>query len=117
MAVERASAPLHALVLASGVALAVLLVLAFQGGLGEIGAVRRAPRLLVLALVVSAAALGLQLLAMPLLFVGTIETMKRGIGNCMALVYGRAFFGEVVTPSKLLAVGLMAAGVGLILGF
>jgi drug/metabolite transporter (DMT)-like permease len=117
MAVERASAPLHALVLTAGVAFAVLLVLAFQGGLGELRGVLRVPRLLALALVVSAAALGLQLLAMPLLFVGTIETMKRGIGNCMALVYGRVFFGETVTPAKILAVGLMAAGVGLILGF
>src|SRR6185295_19623320 len=33
MAVERASAPLHALVLTGGVALAVLLVLSFQGGI------------------------------------------------------------------------------------
>ena len=117
LAVERASAPFHALVMASGVAFAVLLVLAVQGGLGEIGAVRRAPGLLALALLVSAAALGMQLLAMPLVFVGTIETLKRGLGNCMALVYGRALFGETVTPSKILAVGLMAAGVGLILGF
>ena len=117
MAVERASAPFHALVMASGVALAVLLVLAVQGGLGEIGAVRRAPGLLALALVVSAAALGMQFLAMPLVFVGTIETLKRGIGNGMALVYGHTLFGEAVTLPKVLAVALMAAGVGLILGF
>jgi drug/metabolite transporter (DMT)-like permease len=117
MAVERSGAPLHALVLTGGVAFAVLLVLAFQGGLGELRGLRHVPGLLVLALVVSAAALGLQLLAMPLVFVGTIETMKRGLGNCMALIYGRVLFGETVTPSKILAVGLMAAGVGLILGF
>jgi drug/metabolite transporter (DMT)-like permease len=117
MAVERAGAPLHGMVLTGGVALAVFGVLAFQGGLGELGRVRRIPGLLALALVVSSAALGLQLLAMPKVFVGTIETLKRGIGNCMALVYGRLFFREVVTPSKILAVGLMAAGVGMILGF
>lgn len=117
LAVERAGAPFHALVLTAGVALAVLLVLALQGGLGEIGAVRHVPGLLALALLVSAAALGLQLLALPLVFVGTIETLKRGIGNCMALVYGRTLFGEVVTLPKILAVALMAAGVGLILGF
>jgi drug/metabolite transporter (DMT)-like permease len=117
MAVERAGAPLHSLVLSGGVALAVFAVLAFQGGLGELGRVRRIPGLLVLALVVSSAALGLQLLALPRVFVGTIETVKRGIGNCMALVYGRLFFGEAVTPAKILAVALMAAGVGLILGF
>jgi drug/metabolite transporter (DMT)-like permease len=117
MAVERASAPLHGMVLTGGVALAVFAVLTFQGSLGELAGVRRIPWLLALALVVSTAALGLQLLAMPKVFVGTIETLKRGLGNCMALVYGRLFFHEVVTPSKVLAVGLMAAGVGLILGF
>ena len=117
LAVERASAPFHALVLTAGVASAVLCVLAFRGGLGELGGVRRVPGRLALALLVSAAALGLQLLALPLVFVGTIETLKRGIGNCMALVYGRLFFREAVTLSKVLAVGLMAAGVGLILGF
>jgi drug/metabolite transporter (DMT)-like permease len=117
MAVERASAPLHGMVLTGGVALAVFAVLAFQGGLGELAGVRRVPWLLALALVVSTAALGFQLLAMPKVFVGTIETLKRGLGNCMALVYGRLFFHETVTPSKILAVGLMAAGVGLILGF
>jgi len=117
MAVARASAPLHGLVLTGGVALAVLLGMAFQGALGELGRVRRVPGRLVLALVVSSAALGFQLLALPLVFVGTIETLKRGLGNCMALVYGRLFFGEAVTLSKILAVGLMAAGVGMILGF
>jgi drug/metabolite transporter (DMT)-like permease len=117
MAVERAGALLHGLVLSGGVALAVFGVLAFQGGLGELGRARRVPGLLALALVVSAAALGLQLLAMPMIFVGTLETLKRGIGNCMSLVYGRLFFGEAVTPSKILAVGLMAAGVGMIVGF
>ena len=117
LAVERASAPFHALVLTAGVALAVLCVLALRGASSEIGAVRRVPGLLALALLVSAAALGLQLLALPLIFVGTIETLKRGIGNCMALVYGRLLFREAVTLSKVLAVGLMAAGVGLILGF
>jgi drug/metabolite transporter (DMT)-like permease len=117
MAVERSGALLHGLVLSGGVALAVFAVLAFQGGLGELGRVRRVPGLLVLALIVSTAALGLQLLAMPMIFVGTLETLKRGLGNCMSLVYGRLFFGEAVTPSKILAVVLMAAGVGMILGF
>jgi drug/metabolite transporter (DMT)-like permease len=116
MAVERAGAPLHGMVLTGGVALAVFAVLAFQGGLGELAGVRRVPWLLALALVVSTAALGLQFLAMPKVFVGTIETLKRGFGNCMALVYGRLFFHEAVTTSKILAVGLMAAGVGMILG-
>jgi drug/metabolite transporter (DMT)-like permease len=115
MAVERAAPPLHGVVLTAGVATGVLAVLLLQRRLGDVARVRRVPGVLALALVVSSTALGLQLLALPLLYVGTIETLKRGIGNFMALVSGRLFFGEAVTVSKVLAVGLMAAGVGVIL--
>ncbi|HEX6862583.1 MAG TPA: DMT family transporter [Thermoanaerobaculia bacterium] len=115
IAVERATAPLHGVVLTTGCALGVLAVLLVQGRLADVAAVRRVPGLLPLALVVSTAALGLQFLALPMMLVGTIETLKRGIGNLMALVSGRIFFGEAVTLPKLLAVLLMAVGVGLIL--
>jgi multidrug transporter EmrE-like cation transporter len=47
--------------------------------------------------------------------VGTVETLKRGIGNFMALLSGWAFFAEAVTVRKVLAMLLMAVGVGLIL--
>jgi drug/metabolite transporter (DMT)-like permease len=117
LAVQRATPPFHALVLTAGVATAGFLALLVRGGLDDLARVRRVPILFVLALVVSSAALGLQFLAFPRIFVGTLETMKRGIGNGMALVWGRIFFREAVTWSKILAVGLMAAGVGLILGF
>jgi multidrug transporter EmrE-like cation transporter len=46
-----------------------------------------------------------------------VETLKRGIGNFSALILGRTLFGEAVTPRKLLAVGLMIAGVALILAW
>jgi len=115
LAVARAPASLHGAVLNGGVALGVLVVLLGQRRLGEVARVRRIPGLFVLALVVSCLALGLQLLALPLVFVGTIETLKRGIGNFMALVSGRLFFGEMVTLPKVLALVLMALGVGLIL--
>jgi drug/metabolite transporter (DMT)-like permease len=115
MAVARAAAPVHAFVLTAGVAAGVLLVLLGQRGLRDLVQVRRVPGFFVLSLIVSSLALGLQLLALPLLFVGTIETLKRGIGNFMALLSGWIFFGEAVTLPKALAVVLMAAGVGLIL--
>jgi drug/metabolite transporter (DMT)-like permease len=115
IAVERATAPFHGVVLTAGCAIGVLAVLLVQGRLADLAAIRRVSGLLPLALVVSTAALGLQLLALPLMFVGTIETLKRGIGNLMALVSGRIFFGEPVTVPKILAVLLMAVGVGLIL--
>jgi drug/metabolite transporter (DMT)-like permease len=115
MAVERAAPPLHGVVLTAGVATGVLAVLLVQRRLGDVARVRKVPGVLALALVVSCTALGLQLLALPLIYVGTIETLKRGIGNFMALVSGWIFFGEAVTVPKMLAVGLMAAGVGVIL--
>ena len=71
------------------------------------------PGVYVLALVVSALALGLQFLAFSYVYVGTIETLKRGIGNFMALLSGWFFFREPMTPRKLVAVAVMAVGVGL----
>ncbi|RPH56014.1 hypothetical protein EHM82_04190, partial [bacterium] len=115
MAVERAAASFHGTVLTAGVAAGVLVVLIVQRRLGDVARVRRIPGIFALALVVSFAALGLQLVVLPLMYVGTIETLKRGIGNFMALVSGRVFFGEAVTVPKVLAVALMAAGVGVIL--
>jgi drug/metabolite transporter (DMT)-like permease len=115
LAVERSSAPFHGVVVTAGVAAGVLLVLVAQGRLGDLGQVRRVPGVYVLALVVSTLALALQFLALPQLYVGTVETLKRGIGNFAALLSGRFFFHEPVTPRKILAVGVMAVGVGLIL--
>jgi drug/metabolite transporter (DMT)-like permease len=115
LALARAPAPFHGFVLTAGVAVGVLAVLVAKGGLGDVRRVRAVKGPFVLALVVSSAALGLQLLALPLMHVGTIETLKRGIGNLMALLSGRFFFGEAVTARKALAVLLMAVGVGLIL--
>jgi uncharacterized membrane protein len=115
LAVARAAAPFHGTVLNSGVAAGVLLVLLGRSRLGDLARVRRVPGVFVLALLVSCLALGLQLLALPLMFVGTIETLKRGIGNFMALVSGRLFFGEAVTAPKVLALAVMAMGVWLIL--
>ena len=117
MALAHAAAPIHGTVQTGGVAAGVVLVLLAQRRLGEIGQVRRAPGILLLGLVVSGIALGLQLLALPRVYVGTLETLKRGVGNCLALLSGRLFFAEAVTVSKALALALMAVGVGLILDF
>jgi drug/metabolite transporter (DMT)-like permease len=115
LALARAAAPLHGTVLNGGVALMVLLVLLGRRQTGELARVRRVPGLYALSLMVSCFALGLQLLALPLMFVGTIETLKRGIGNFMALAFGWIFFREAVTLRKMAALAVMAVGVGLIL--
>lgn len=115
LAVERATAHLHGVVLTAGVAACVFVVLVAQRRLGDLAALRKVPGIFVLALIVSVVALALQLLALPLVYVGTVETLKRGIGNFMALVSGWVFFREPVTLPKILAVALMAVGVGMIL--
>jgi drug/metabolite transporter (DMT)-like permease len=115
MAMARASAPFHATVLCGGVAAGVLAMLVWQRRLGELADLRHVRGVFALALVTSILALGLQLLAIQQVWVGLMETLKRGIGNVSAVILGRAVFGEPVTLRKLLAVGLMAAGVGLIL--
>jgi drug/metabolite transporter (DMT)-like permease len=114
LALARAMAPLHGLVLTGGVAAGAFLVLAGQRRFGEIARARPVAGYLVLALAVSGLALGLQLLALPRVYAGTLETLKRGIGNFMALASGWIFFREAVTGPKVLAVALMAAGVWLI---
>ncbi len=115
LAVGRASPPFHGLVLTSGITLGALAVLAVQRRWRELAGLRAGWLPFVLALLASTLALGFQLVALKLVLVSLIETLKRGIGNLLAVVLGRAAFGEAVTPAKLAAALLMAAGVALIL--
>ncbi|HKH46710.1 MAG TPA: DMT family transporter [Thermoanaerobaculia bacterium] len=115
LAVGRASPPFHGLVLTAGIALGALAVLTVQKRWGELAGLRRGWLPFVLALASSTLALGFQLVALKVVLVSLIETLKRGIGNLLAVILGRAVFGETVTPGKLAAALLMAAGVALIL--
>ena len=114
LAVGHANPPFHGLILCAGIALGSLAVLAAQGRLGELAGIRQGWAPFVLALVSSTLALGLQLFALKLILVSVVETIKRGVGNLMAVVLGRAVFGEALTLRKLGAVAMMAAGVALI---
>jgi drug/metabolite transporter (DMT)-like permease len=115
MAVARASGPFHGLVLNAGVAAAMLIGLTAQGRLRELAGVRNVRGAFAAALVISVAALGLQLLAIQILLVGLVETLKRGIGNVLAVIFGRMMFAEPVTGRKIGAVLIMGAGVALLL--
>lgn len=115
MAVGHASPPFHGLILTAGIALGTLVVLVVQNRWGELAGLRQGWKPFVLALIASTLALGFQLVALKFVLVSLIETLKRGIGNLLAVILGRAVFGEAVTPSKLGAALLMAAGVALIL--
>jgi drug/metabolite transporter (DMT)-like permease len=115
LAVARATPPFHGLFLTSGIALGSLAVLGFQRRLGELAGVRQVWRPFLLALLTSTLTLGFQLFALQFLRVGVIETVKRGLGNLLAVALGRAVFAEALSPHKLGAAVLMALGVALIL--
>lgn len=111
MSIERSSEALHGAVLSTGVGSAALVLLVGRGRLGDVTAVRVVPGAAVAALVVSGLALGLQLVLLEHMWVGMVETLKRGIGNALAIVSGRLFFGEEITVAKVSSVFLMALGV------
>lgn len=115
IAMRAAGAAFHGFFLALGVSAGVLLAMALRGETKRVEEVRHAPGLAVLAVVVSFLALGFQLLAMQIVWVSLVETLKRGIGNLMALIWGRYLLAETVTGGSVGAVLLMAVGVALIL--
>lgn len=114
LAVESSNAPFHAAALCAGVGLVVLAALAAQGRLRELDDIRKARGAFALALGGSVLALALQFIAFQLVWVSFIETIKRSVGNLSALLMGRVLFGEPVTPRKILALLLMAAGVAMV---
>lgn len=115
LAFQRASVPFHAFVLCGGVAVALLAVLALQRRLADLGQVSRAPWIYAGALGISTVALGVQFVAYGMMAVAFVETLKRGVGNVLALVWGMWLFGEEVGRTQVWAVVLMGVGVGLIL--
>ena len=81
LAIGASSSAFHGMVLSGGVALGLGVLLAARGRLHEVAAARRRPKLVLGALAASAIALGLQLVAIRLVFVSLVETVKRGLGN------------------------------------
>lgn len=116
LAIERSGPAFHGLVLSVGVAAGLGAILARRQGLGAAGAaLRMRPGLLALALLASAGALALQLVAIQVAFVSLVETVKRGLGNAAAAAAGTWLLGERVGRWQWGAVAVMGVGVGLIL--
>lgn len=113
-ALGHATPQLHALVLNVGVAAGALTALTLRDELLTLRAIRGHAVLLACAVLVGAAALGAQLVALGSIPLGYLETVKRGLGGALAVAWGRAFFAEPITAWKLVAVGLMSVGVGLL---
>lgn len=114
LAMDRSGAPFHALMLNALVSAAMLLVLVARRRLGDLRGVSASAGPFAAAVVCAVLALSLQLTAFRLVPVGLFETIKRGIGFVMAMLSGRLILGEPITVPKLVAVGLMGVGVGLI---
>jgi drug/metabolite transporter (DMT)-like permease len=115
LAMARASAPFHGLFLTTGGALGTFAILAARRRLPEVRGIHTAWAPFVGALLGSTLELGFQLTAVRILLVSVVETLKRGLGNLLAVALGRLVFGEPLTWRKLAAAVLMAAGVALIL--
>lgn len=116
LAIERSGPAFHGLVLSVGVAAGLGVILVRRRGLGAAGeAFRLRPGLLAVALLASAGALALQLLAIRVAFVSLVETVKRGLGNAAAAAAGTWILGERVGRWQWGAVAVMGAGVALIL--
>ena len=114
-ALGHASPQLHALVLNAGVATGALGILAARGQLGTLAAIRGSGWLLAGTVLVSACALGTQLFALGGVELGFLETVKRGVGGLLAVLFGRILFAEPVTAWKVAAIVLLTTGVALLL--
>jgi len=114
LALAHASIAFHGTVLTTGVAALIVVLLAAQRRVGALAELRRSPGLFLAALLASVAALGLQLMAIRLVWVSLVETVKRGLGNVAALLLGHWMFDETITRGRIWAVVLMGVGVGLV---
>jgi len=116
LAMRHAGAGMHAFIMVIGIVGGLWLALFVRGRLGELrGHGRRTWRLLAAAAVVAGVALFFQLSAIQMIWVGLVETFKRGVGAVMALVLGRLVFSEELSGRRLAAVSMMTVGVALVL--
>ncbi len=115
IAVLSSSPAFHGLILSSGVGLGVVVLAWLGGSLGRFRELLIRPGLVLAGLGVSILAIALQLIAIAIVWVGLVETMKRGIGSLLSQLWGRLVFNERLEPQRLVGVLAMAIGVALIL--
>lgn len=115
LAVEAAGPAFHGLILSAGVAAVLVILLAARGQLSEFRDLRHRPGLLLFGIIINVVALALQLMAIKIVWVGLVETLKRGVGSFLALLWGRLIFNEALESQRFVAVAVMGFGVALIL--
>lgn len=115
LAVARSSALFHGFFLTLAITAAALGTLLLRREKLPLGELRACRGLFWGAFVFCAAALASQLFALSLTLAGIVETIKRGLGNLLAVFFGYLVFGEPMRSGKWLASLIMAIGVALIL--
>jgi drug/metabolite transporter (DMT)-like permease len=115
LALQKSSVPFHGLVVNGGLAALMLIWIVRQKRVEEIRSALIWWRLLAVAVVIAGVALAFQLLAMSLIWVGFVETVKRALGSLLAVLFGFWFFREQLNWHKIAAVVLLGVGVALVL--
>lgn len=115
MAVASGNALFHGFFLTGAITACALLLMAIRREPLSLAALRQTRGTFLAAFVVCAATLGFQLFALSLTLASVVETIKRGLGNLLAMLFGYFLFGEPTTSEKWLASLMMALGVALIL--
>ncbi len=115
LAMGHASPAFHGLALNAGVGVGVLLLLIGRGRTHELRLPSGTRWTAVGSIAGSTLAIGLYLVAISHLWVGLVESLKRGLGSAGALGLGRLLFRERIGRAQIMAVGLMIVGVVLVL--
>ena len=114
MAMEHCSPEMHAGVQTLAMGVVLTLWLSIRGRSREMLGVMEYPAAFFGGVAVAVVALGLQLYALQILYVGLMEGIKRAFGIVMAIVLGRLLFGEALSSGKIVAGILMGGGVFLL---
>jgi len=115
IAVTNSSPAFHGFVLTLGVGIGVVALACLRKSLNRFRELLIRPGLVMAGLGVGVLAIGLQLIAITLVWVGLVETLKRGIGSILSQVWGRLIFDEPFESQRIVAVIVMGIGVALIL--
>lgn len=115
LALERSSIPFHGLFLNLGLAVMMLVWVLRQRRTGELRQGLKWWRLVGTAVLIAGVALAFQFLAMGLIWVGFVETVKRALGSLLAVLFGFWFFREHLNWHKVAAVVVLGGGVALVL--
>jgi len=114
VAMQYTDAPTHGIVHVTLIALLLLLFTVVRGQWRTLAEVRTMGGLYGAAIVLGTLATALQLVAIQVVLVSVVETIKRFVGLTMSVVNGRIFFREPVGRRKVFAIIWMGAGVFLL---